>query len=230
MSEARIYAQQQNVGRTSEGNYVGLRGTRDGTLYTAPWEVALVLEGNCYAITDGEATAPVAQVDHAATIDIAKPSVLVTVPNLAVIMPMSLYIAIEDTIVAGLFDIHASASDVYDNAVTNTNDLTIQNIRTDRPNSSRCTAYGKVTAGGTTAYTGNSYDFWNVSGGALIDNAVAAAGGESGFVFKWNRRVSGVAPIIVGEGNLSIYCATSTDANTTFISAAWVELPENAIS
>ena len=144
-------------------------------------------------------------------------------------MPMSLFIAIEDTIVAGLFDVHASASDVYDNAVTATT-LTIQNIRTDRPNSSRCTAYGKVTAGGTTAYTGNSYDFWNGVGGALIDTATAAAGGEFAPVFKWNRKKSAVAPIIVGEGNLSIYCATSTDANTTFIGANWVELPENAIS
>lgn len=229
MSEARIYAQQQNVGRTSEGNYVGLRGTRDGTLFTAPWEVALALEGNCYAITTGEGTDPIAALDQAGTIDVTTPEVLVTVPNLAVLMPMSLHISIEDTIVAGLFDVHASASSVYDNVVSATNDLTIHNMRTDRPNSSRCTAYGKVTSGGTTAYSGNSYDFWNGLGGAVIDNSAVAAGGFN-YSFRWNRRMSGVAPIIVGEGNLSIYCATVTDANTNFIGVRWAELPENAIS
>jgi hypothetical protein len=230
MSEARIFAQQTNVGRTSEGNWIGLRGTRDGSMYSAPWHLALALEGKCFAITTGEETTPIVGNDYAGTPDVAKPEILVTVPNLSVVMPLSIYVAVEATVAAAaIIDIRACASAVYDNAVT-ASSLTIHNVRTDNPFASRCTAYGKLTNNGTTPYTGNSYDFWNPRAGAVIDSATAAAGGEGGFAWNWSAKRSGVAPIIVGEGSLNVYAQALTDIMTTFMGAMWAELPENAIS
>lgn len=230
MTEARIFAQQTNLGRGSEGDFIGIRGTREGTMFVAPWMMALALEGKCFAITTGEATTPIAGTDHAGTPDVAMPDILVTVPNLTVIMPLSITVAVEDTIaVAAAVDIRACASAVYDNAVTATS-LTIQNVRTDRPFSSGCTAYGKVTAGGTTPYTGNSYDFWVPRAGATIDSATAAAGGEGGFAWRWSAKRSALAPIIVGEGSLNIYAHTLTEAMTYFMGTMWAELPENAVA
>lgn len=55
MANMHIFAQQKNVGRTTDGNPVGLRGLRDGTLYNLPWYMALVLEGRVFQASGGSA-------------------------------------------------------------------------------------------------------------------------------------------------------------------------------
>lgn len=229
MSEARIFAQQMNVGRTSEGNFVGLRGTRDGALFTSDWLQALVLEGRGFAAESGTATTPIAMVDQVdGTTDLTLPSFLLAVPNNVVLIPTFLRVAVEATVqLERSMDTMAVASSVYDGSVTAT-PLTIVNLRTDAPIASLCTASGKVTAAGTTPYSGNNYEFWRPHGGAVIDSSTAAAGGWN-YAYEWSAKEASVPPIIVGEGSLSIYNFVYTDANTHFIGAQWIELPESVI-
>ena len=58
MSDLYVRAQQQSVGRASDGQWVALRGLRDGAPITAPWFVALAIEGAVYQVRLGTITAP----------------------------------------------------------------------------------------------------------------------------------------------------------------------------
>lgn len=229
MVEARIFAQQTGVGRTSEGNFVGLRGTRDGAMFSADWMQALVLEGRGFSAESGTATTPIVMVDQVdGTTDLTLPSFLLAVPNNAVVIPTYLRVTVEATVaLERSMDTMAVASSVYDGDVTATG-LTIVNMRTDAPVASLCTASGKVTATGTSPYTGNNYEFWRPHGGAVINSAAAAAGGWN-YAYEWSAKEASVPPIIVGEGSLSIYNFVYTDANSHFIGAQWIELPEGAV-
>lgn len=228
MSDARVFAQQMNVGRTSEGTPIGLRGTRDGAAYVADWYTALVLEGRGFACESGTATTPIVQTDPAGTTDLTKPHLWVSVPNNIVMIPTYLRITVEDTILTSITaDAFAVASSVYDAAVTGTA-LTIVNMRTDAPIASLCTALGKVTAAGTSQSSGNYYEFWRPIGGALIASATAGAGGWN-YAYEWSAQEACVPPIIVGEGSLGVFDYVETSANTNFMGAQWIELPESVI-
>ena len=48
MSDTRVFASQLNTGRSPDGNWLALRGLRDGALVSAPWFQALVFEGRCF--------------------------------------------------------------------------------------------------------------------------------------------------------------------------------------
>jgi hypothetical protein len=228
MSDVRIRAQQNNVGRTSDGNLKDVRGTRDGTPFTADWYLALALEGRCFTVNFGEGTDPVA---FGAAFDIVQQDLFVHVPDATVIIPVFLQIAVQDTTAAGaLQDIVAVASNVSDAAVTGTSQ-TIYNKRSDAPFSSNCTANGSVTGAGTSPYTGNYDEFWRPEAMAQGDSAAVGAGIGIGnaYAWKWSAAKAGIPPIIVGTGSLSIWCSNAATAQTGFIIATWVELPETAI-
>ena len=226
MSDLRARAGQTGPRRISDGNPIELRSTRDGSPFTADWYTALALEGRCFALNHGIATTPVAVNDVFAA---AEQDIFINVPDTVAIIPVSIYIAIEDTLAAGAVqDIAAVASSVTDATVTGTT-LTIMNVRTDAPLSSSCYARGTVTGAGTTPYTGNYYEFWRPAAGAQIDSATAGAGFYD-YGWQWSAIDNALSPIIVGTGSLSIYCANAAGAQTIFSGVIWAELPESAIS
>lgn len=226
MSDLRARAGQTGPRRVTDGKPIELRATRDGTPFTADWYTALALEGKCYAINHGVATTPVAVT---AGLTVAKPDVFVHVPDNIVAIPVSMYIAVEDTLAAGaVTDVLGLASSTGDAAVTGTS-LTIMNVRTDAPSASSCTATGTITANGTDPYSGNYFEFWRPAGGAQIDSATAGAGFYN-YAWTWSALDDGGSPIIVGVGSLSLYCANAAGAQTIFSGAMWAELPENAVS
>lgn len=225
MSDLRGRAGQTGPRRISDGNPIDLRTTRDGTPFTADWYIALALEGRCFTANHGVGTTPVAVTSGYTA---AKPDLYVIVPNNVVAIPLNLYITVEDTLAAtAITDFIAVASGAATTGFAGAT-LTIMNVRTDAPLTSGCTACGTVTGTATTPATGNYYEFWRPQGGALIDNAAAAAGGYNA-TYQWNAKKAAAPPIIVGDGSLSVYVSTAAQASKVFLGATWAEIPESAV-
>ena len=58
MSDLYVRAQQQSVGRATDGQWVALRGTRDGSPIVLPWLSALAIEGAVFQVRLGTITTP----------------------------------------------------------------------------------------------------------------------------------------------------------------------------
>jgi hypothetical protein len=226
MSDLRARAGQTDPRRVRDGQPIDLRATRDGTPFTADWYTALALEGKCFAVNHGVATTAIATTSGLA---VAKPAVFIHVPDNVVLIPVSIYISVEDTgAAAAIFDILAVASSVSDSAVAGAS-LTIMNVRTDSPSSSSCTATGTVTSGGTDPFSGNYYEFWRPFAGAVIDSAAAGAGFYN-YSGQWSALDNALPPIVVGLGSLSLYAEAAAQAATIYSGVMWAELPESAIA
>lgn len=225
MSDLRGRAGQTGPRRVSDGQPVDLRTTRDGTPFTADWYTALALEGRCFTCNHGIDTTPVAVTGGYTA---AKPDLYVIAPNNVVLIPLNLYIAVEDTLAASaVTDYIAVASGAATTGFAGTT-LTIMNVRTDAPLTSGCTACGTVTGTATTPATGNFYEFWRPQGGAVINNATAAAGGFN-YAYTWSALKASAPPVIVGDGSLSVYVSVAAQAQTVFMGATWAELPESSV-
>jgi len=226
LSRLDAVVQQANVGRSSDSNQIAVRATRDGSIFTAPWLTALALEGRLYAVNYGEGSTPVAV---NAAFAAAEPDLYTYVPDATAIIPVFLQISIQDTLAAGAVqDIAAVASSTSDATVTGTAQ-TIHNVRTDAPSSSNCTVSGTVTGAGTSPYTGNYYEFWRPESMAQGDSATVGAG-IGPYTWDWSVNTSGVTPIIIGAGSLSIFCSNAAGAQTGFFVQIWAELPESAVN
>ncbi|KKM26445.1 hypothetical protein LCGC14_1584710 [marine sediment metagenome] len=228
MTDLRGRAGQTGPRRVSDGQPVDLRATRDGTPFTAEWYTALALEGKCFIVNHGVASTAVAC--NTAWLE-TEPDVYIYVPDNIVVLPVSIYLAIEDTVAAAAtIDVNAVASSVGDDTVSGSA-LTVMNIRTDAPESSSVTATGTVTGtSASTPYAGNYYEFWRPITGAVINNAAAGAGGYN-YAFQWSALEEGIPPMVVGTGSLSLYCGALTASQALIYSGVtWAELPESAIA
>jgi len=223
MSDMRIKSAIKNVPRaTGDGAWTDLRGTRDGALIKAPWYTAAMLEGRAFGVHVGVDTSPAT---FNAGNTAAKQDLLVAVPTGAAIIPVAIEVLFEDTGTAETVDVIAVASAVYDIADSSTA-TTIYNMRTDAPIKSMCTVHTKVTANGTTPYTGNYVEFFRGPGGKCED---AINTGTDPFVnllvmkSAWYVGNALVPPVIVGQGSLSIYA--SAQAGKGYIKCMWIEIP-----
>jgi hypothetical protein len=215
----RAKGKQINLPRPSDGGEVELRATLDGSLITAPWYVALLLEGVLFGTNSGTGTSP----------DTGSATYVATTPDLAVdtvagiaMIPMSITLGL-DMAWASETDSEAIA------AVSNTlSDASggqgITNLRTDSPRGSQCAA----EVGTVTDVTGGSNYFEFFRESLALPGAVPAIDGIAVLsMFRWTA-LKTLPPIIVGAGSLVCWMAAN-GANDVFATAIWAELPATAI-
>lgn len=219
MAEIEILAQQQNVQRKSDGQWLPSRGTRDGALFTADWFQALALEGRVFAMNGGTDTSPLTfgGAYSATDVDFA-----LDVPDGTAIIPITIEVNIQ-TSGASLFEVIMLASRTLQ-ATSGATAGTIVPLRTDAPISSNCTGYvtdGSVTA--TDPNTTGAYEFYR--SGYPTDPDVA---GNPNPRYAFSALRDGVCPILVGPASLAVY--VSGTSGTGFVTAIWAEVPESAVA
>ncbi len=224
MSELEILAQQQNVARKSDGQWLPPRGTRDGAMFTADWLTALTLEGRVFGMNGasggiGYGSSPITfeGVYAATSVDIG-----LDVPDGTVVIPISIEVNLQTT-GGSLFEVFALASRTLQ-ATSGATAGTIVPFRTDAPVATNCTGYitdGDVTA--TDPNTTGSYEFWR--SGYPSDPDVALNPNPR---YSWSAINDGVGPVIVGPGSLALY--VSGTSGVGFATVIWAELPESAIA
>ena len=218
-TQLRVIAQQSSVGRAAEGTFVGLRGTRDGTIFTMGYLQALSLEGRMFTAALGSASAPSAAMD---AYNAVRPEFVLDIPDGTTIIPVQIHVKI-DTHGATLNETFAVSSRTQVAETGNNTAITINPVRTDNGGgiSSNCTCYGTLTGNGTSPVTAGSFEFWR--SGAPVDFDAA---GEPLPTMIWSAQRF-VPPVIVGSGSLTVYCSGTTPVGS--ITATWVELPESAV-
>lgn len=95
MAHSYILANQNSPTRTTDGQDIKLRGTRDGALFQAPWLQALTLEGRMYGVQFGDANCdPVgAGTFNAGVVDLDAFDYLQTIPETVAVLPVYYEIA-----------------------------------------------------------------------------------------------------------------------------------------
>ena len=215
----RVFAHQQGVSRASEGTFVGLRGTRDGSFYSIDPLLAASLEGRMFIAQLGSASTPSTAMD---AYNADQPEMAVDVPDGTAIIPVSIHVDIQ-THGATLNETIALASRTPVELDANLTAITINPIRTDNPGpGSSCSAFGTITGNQTDPNTAGSVEFWR--SGSPVDFDVA---GEPVPTLVWSAKRF-VPPLIAGPGSLVIYCSGTSP--TGFITVVWAEFPESVLA
>lgn len=219
MSTLNILAQQQNVRRKADGLPIELRGTRDGSPFSADWFTALALEGRVFVANGGTDTSPIT---FAGAYDPDAADFVIDVPDGTAIIPISIEVNLQVT-GASLFEVIMLASRTLA-ATTSGSAITPVALRSDAPISTNTTVTAAVGAAGMTdPNTAGSYEFYR--SGYPSDPDVA---GNPNPRYAFSALREGVAPVIVGAGSLVVYAAGT--GGSGFITAIWAELPESAIA
>lgn len=218
-NDLRVFAHQQGVSRASEGTFVGLRGTRDGSFYGIDPFVAAALEGRMFIAQLGSASDPSTAMD---AYDANRPEFVLDVPDGTAIIPVSIHVDVQ-THGATLNETIALASRTLQETGSSFTAITINPVRTDNPGpASRCRALGTLTGDLTDPNTAGSIEFWR--SGSPVDFDVA---GEPIPTLVWSAKRF-VPPLIVGAGSLAVYCSGTTP--TGFITVIWAEFPESVFA
>lgn len=224
MSDIQGFAQQLNVGRTTDGNRVGIRTTRDGALIALPWYQALVLEGRVFGIHAGSVTTPIA--GHAA-IDADQPEAAAWFADGTAAIPLSIRATMETgatTLAQG--GMMCAVSNIAVGAGTSTAATPFNlNMASNVGITTGATAGVAYTGNGTDPLTaGNFLELARVS--AVVDADAATSGIVLPSLF-WSAATGAVAPIIQDVGSILLYGEAA--ANTLFGEIVWAEIPESAL-
>lgn len=218
MSNIYGFAQQQNVSRSADGGAVGLRATRDGSLISVPWVMALVLEGRVFSADGGKAdgllTIMTTYADTSKTIFVDVPDGTAMIPLMADFTFGATGAAID---YAKLF-----VSPTLNGVAGTETVITPINWRLDSPVATAATA-AHTASSETDNVTGVEVTMLNFYCNQDLD---ATAIGPN---FHWSIGQDGFAPVGVDGAsfNLALLCTTS---GTGCGSLAWAELPESAIT
>lgn len=215
-SQLRSVAFQNNPGRASEGTFVGLRSTRDGSAYKIDLLRALALEGRTFTAALGSASSPSTAMD---AYNAARPEMIVDAPSGIAIIPLQILVKI-DTHGATLNETFAVASPTILGGTGTA--ITINPVRTDNPGpGSRCSVLGTLSGDATTPVATGSFEFWR--SGAAVDLDVA---GEPLPTMIWSAQRF-IPPVITDGGSIAVYCSGTAPVGS--ITVTWAELPQSTI-
>ena len=220
MSDFRALAKQSAGSWGRDGNFVGARALRDGTLFGAPWELALIMEGKVFGSNAGDVSTGIA--GHA-TITAAQPELAVrATSDSLVIIPIAFEcLAQSFEITLGIHEVMFAASNIDVGAGTSTAE-TAFNLNMSSAAATSATIRSAYTANGTDPLTaGNFYELGRNAGNFDSD---AATSGITGLRLAWSMR-NGNVPIIARTGSLLGYGGGGTTANF-FFNAVWAELTQ----
>lgn len=225
MSDFRVLSGTSAVTRvTADGDNLALRGTRTGIPYVTGWEQAMAMEGRMFQAEGGTITAPITF--GAGVILETEADYMMTVPNGTVAIITSVEIAMETYGTTAIFEFMAAVG--VGGVIGTSTAATPTNLRSDAPIASKCTVGVAGDTASATYMTSNVSEFFRgclslaVTIGTADDDSVIQKE-----VYTWSASKTGVYPVVVGAGGMSVYAAAQ--AGTGFITVTWVELPSNQL-
>ncbi len=215
------------VSRTGEGTEAIVKGLRDGTLTSAGWIQALILEGRCFQALEGAFSTPVAGGGAAAVIDADRPNLTIGVPDGVSIMPFRVHSqaltpllatdADESEILLGV-SVGVKITVVAGTAVT------AYNLNTGSAIASACQCYATHSTNIATAPTLHMELARAICVGDMNGTPANALWGVLELLYQ-----PFAVPVLKGPATLILYRG-GTVATTGFTQACWAELPTSAFS
>lgn len=151
-----IGRQSSSVQGVSEGAEVFLRMMRDGSLVSANWKQAAVLQGLCYMVNVGAFSTPITGGGNGAAIDLDQPEFVVSIPTGTSILPLRVEVCCAVPILTADSE-EAEIVVAVDQDVANTSGggggttEVVYNMNTLKGASSACAVTSAITADITTA-------------------------------------------------------------------------------
>lgn len=203
MSDLRVYTAQTTVSRSAtDSKLVYGRGTRDGSLFTAPWLMGLVMEGKVFGINAGAVTTAIAA---KAAIDADQPEMAVyTAADTTVLLPVHLWATLESgSTTLGIHGVQLAISNISVAAGTSTA-ATPLNMNLSSANVAGAAARVAYTGNGTDPLTAGNYQILKHSGG-VIDSDAATSGVPFMPSAEFKFGDSMWAPIVANTGSILGY-------------------------
>ena len=221
MSDLRVFAKQQNVGRDASG-WVAQRAFQDGAAVVVPWIQSLVMEGYAFSTQFGAADKDDSDVGTfgAGGVDLTEFDFLQTLPAAGTvgIIPIfwkPVFEAIGTIAAVDAVLLWGSGGVKHASGIT----PTASNMRPDSANSSACTLSALSDTGGTGITIGG--EIYREGGTHLT----GVAGTGQTFMPEWSINKTGYAPVIVGASR-QVAAFASGQASTGFMIYQWVEMPD----
>ena len=218
MADTRFYTAQSTVGwAPTDGKLVYARGLRDGALVSAPWELALVMEGKVFGASAGTLTTGIA--GHA-TVDPDQPEVAIRcVTDAVVVLPLFLEAGMQSyETTLGIHGLMFAVSNI-DVANGTSSALTPQNMALYSATATTVTARHTYSGNGTDPLTaGNFTELGRAAGNFDSD---AASSGILGLRLKLSAAADAL-PLCAGTGSILAYGEGGTTANFYF-NLRWAE-------
>jgi hypothetical protein len=215
----------QNTYPTTGDSLGGMvRLNRRGELVTTDYIQQAAIDGRLFVASAGSLTTAITWT-ATATIDGTKAAIFISVPAGTTILPVSIQLYMEAYGTNAQFECMAACGTGGVSAGGTA--VTIQNMRTDAPNTSACTVTSDLT--GATYMTTNVSEFWRDGQQFAITKTTAKV--DSSIYdpcrFVWNRGDSGACPVIVGAGQLGVF--QGSQAGTGFCLVSWIEMPSVSV-
>lgn len=224
MSDIRALAQQQNVSRSADANWVAHRATRDGSVFTANWFQAFALEGRVFSASAGSLATPVSAANAAVTS--LRPMAVLRVPAATTIIPIS--VRVVPRAIAGTVNdfIIAYCQNDVGSATSTAMTAGPVSFRTDAPLPSAVVARQLYTAD-CTAPT-NPIEL--VHRADPYAQSADAAGVSLGIEVAFPDTPETALPVLVGPASLLVYVGATTTGPTFYASFVWAEVPSSAVT
>lgn len=222
MSFSRLVANQAARPAVADGAFINARGTRSGEVFTAPWKLALVMEGKCFMASPTSATTPIA--GHSA-IDADQPEFAIrAAADTLVVLPLYLLAGTESgATTLGVHELMWAISNI-DVANGTSTGITPMNCNLSSSDAATAVVRHTYSANGTDPLTAGNYTELVRSSG-LIDSDAAT----SGFTLPNALWVLEYCPVILARtGSIVGYAGGSTGAFFSF-SAFWAEFTQAEI-
>lgn len=223
MSDLRGFAKQTNVSREGTGGgWLPARAMLDGSMVTASWIQALIMEGYGFSANYGSAANSATTVGTfgAGGIDLDEFDLLQTLPANGSVGIIPLYyqpvLEVIGTIAAVDLALVYGSGGI---AGANTISVTPANMRPDSSIASASTVVGLGDDGGTVITVGSF--IWR-------DGTTALTGATTEYPLHnlyWSIQKHGFAPVIVGASR-QVAGFASAQASTGFITYQWLEMPD----
>lgn len=209
-----LAAQTSAVVRGSENQFVSVRGTRDGSLFTAAWAIAMGLEGRIMGCHFGTLTTPLATAATTAIVTL-RPQAHVRIPDGTAIIPLSVNIIVEanGATTQGEIAIASTTVDPGDGTGAAGTQQPVS-LSTNRAISSNCTTRQLMT-GDITAETG-----------LLELKRFSFAASAVNQDFNYKPMADLVIPLLRGPAGLLVYLGGN--AVSFYCSMQWIEIGEVA--
>lgn len=200
-----------------------VRGTRDGTLFTADWLTNLALQGRIYVCSDADQNDVVVGATSFAT---TTPTFLLDVPAGTAAIPLFVQLVQAGSVAGAAIDVLIE----FDNAARytsgGTNETTgLLSTRTDQPLSAKCKLY---STGGSAITATDAYGTM-LKHILAIPQDVAPAITE---VYNWHQ-IEWHAPfpiLLVGPAAFLVYTYAGTTGPSWNWSVGWAELPSSDLT
>lgn len=197
--------------------YIGLRGTRDGVVFTAEYLENLAMQGRIFSANMGSVTTPLTFLTTAAN----RPDAWIRVPAGTAILPIKVNVVLES--MAGTvteIDVRICQNDIG-NGTSSVASVGPLSHRTDSPITSLCTAR-QLATGDTTAET-NPISLFRRTYIRADDAGSDWKGLEIG------RELLGY-PVLVNASTLEVFIAGTGTQATGFVVVTWAEVPASDLT